>query len=622
MNDIQRISNIKGVFRNENREQGSTLVVVLVMMATMVAIAIGAIQITQLNVASSGAHKKSKQSFYAAEVGLDMAVNDIIQRFENLGVYTTTADNGGSPGITLGYRGHNVTYNITNPLAPFIYQTVAGNSTIFHFAHTYDIDSTASSATDNSVKNVQERIRILETPLVQYYIFWGGTGNNADLEVLPGPVMNSWGRIHANGDIYIGTNNQFTLANFDASGAFSPHLISAGGEIFTERKNNGNDYGSSNIFVRINDNQVAYLPHTTIPGGELRMIPNGDITTANEAAEEAAFNDYVLINEQVLTAPSQTQFFRGDFYENRATDPQNPNIDTMRIINNAAGNLEIWVTRPALEDVTAEVLAGTMPTGAPNITPPVRETAGVNQICDRRESDRWLDFYDIDLSLLHIWYLDHLTQEGLLPGRSGMLVYTSRSPHWTVGPVPFPNNDANRFDAIRLINMGGSTNLLFNTTVATDNPIYIHGHFNDGAGGGTVRGVALVGDAINILSNGFTTKLCSQAHTDIPNPPVTNINAAFFGGNVPTPAGGGTYSGGLENYPRFHERWGGVNCNILGSFINLWTSSQAVGNWGQGGVYQPPNRNWGWDVRFQNPNFWPPFIPSVFSVERVGYLDG
>jgi hypothetical protein len=187
--------------------------------------------------------------------------------------------------------------------------------------------------------------------------------------------------------------------------------------------------------------------------------------------------------------------------------------------------------------------------------------------------------------------------------------------------VPFLNNDPNRFDAIRLINMGGSTNLRYNTTVATDNPLYVHGHFNDGAGGGTVRGVALVADAINIFSQGFTSKLCTQAHTDIPNPPVTNINAAFFGGNVPTPSGGGNYSGGLENYPRFHERWGGINCNILGSFINLWTSSQATERWGKGGVYQPPNRNWGWDVRFQNPNFWPPFIPSVFSVERVGYLD-
>jgi len=615
MNSKKKLSHINNVVPHPgNGEQGSTLIIVLVLMATMIAIAIGALQVTQVNVASSGAHKKGKQAFYSAEVGLDVAVNDIITEFENLSVYTTTENKGGTPGFTRSYRGHDVYYNTTNPLDRFLYQTVAGNSTIFHYAHTFDIEATATSQTDNSVKSVRERIRILETPLVQYYIFYGGTGNNADLEILPGPVMNSWGRIHANGDIYIGTNNAFTLRNYDASGAFSPHLMSAGGEIFTERKNNGNDYGSSNIFVKTSDSQITVATPQ-------RMIPNGDITTANEATEEALFNDYVLINEDEYQAPSQTQFYRGQFYENRATDPQNPRVDTMRIIKNAAGNLEIWVTRPALENVTTEVLAGTMPTGAPSITAPVRETVGSNQFCDRRENDREVDFYDIDLSLLHIWYLDHLTQEALLPAGDGMLLYTSRSPHATVGPVPYPNAGS-RLDAIRLINMGGSTNLQLNTTVATDNPVYVQGHFNDGAGGGTVRGVALVADAINILSNGFTSKLCSQSHTSIPNPPVTNINAAFFGGNVPTPAGGGTYSGGLENYPRFHEKWGGVNCNILGSFINLWTSSQAIGNWGQSGVYQPPNRNWGWDVRFQNPNFWPPFIPSIFSVERVGYLEG
>jgi hypothetical protein len=213
---------------------------------------------------------------------------------------------------------------------------------------------------------------------------------------------------------------------------------------------------------------------------------------------------------------------------------------------------------------------------------------------------------------LHTWYVSHLTDEGLTPASDGMLIYTSRS---DPGTVPFPNS-ASRLQAIRLISIGGSpSDVLANTTLATDNPIYIQGDFNSG---GSVKGVALVADAINILSNAFTGRNCGTR----PIASVTNINAAFFGGNVPTPSGGGDYSGGLENYPRFHEDWsGGVNCNILGSFINLWTSSQAVGIWGDAD-YSPPVRNWGWDVRFQNPDFWPPFIPSIFSVERSGFLEG
>jgi hypothetical protein len=258
-----------------------------------------------------------------------------------------------------------------------------------------------------------------------------------------------------------------------------------------------------------------------------------------------------------------------------------------------------------------------MPNGEPAITPPVRESLGTTTLCDRREGDRYVDWTDIDLFWLHTWYESHMADEGINWAGDGMLIYTSRS---DPGTVPFPNTGTT-VQAIRLISLGGSpADLLANTTVATDNPIYIQGDFN--SGGGVVRGVALVADSVNILSNVFSSKLCSQSHTSIANATVTNINATFFGGNVPTPGGGGTYSGGLENYPRFHERWTGVNCNILGSFINLWTSSQAVGVWGQSNVYSPPNRNWGWDVRFQNPDFWPPFIPSIFSVELVGFYEG
>jgi Tfp pilus assembly protein PilX len=653
MNYLKRFSKINNtVFRQKNGEQGSSLIVVLVMLATMLAIAFGAIHTTQLNVTSSGAHKKGKQAFYSAEVGLDLAVNDIIQEFEDLAIYTVSENHNtndpGNPVVTETYRGFDVQYTVTNPLAPFIYQTVAGNSTIFHFAHTYDINSTATSLTDNSVQSVQERIRILETPLVQYYIFFGGTGNNADLELLPGPVMNSWGRIHANGDIYIGTGNTLTLRNYDNFGAFSPHLVSAGGEIFGERKNDGSNYDPTNFYIRKNDNQTAYLqapiedsvwldPPTnsvlppnvfvgTIPSGELEELPDDNVTTVTESRETDDFNDYLLINEQVLSAPGQTQFWRGGFYENRAEDPQNPLIDTMRIIEGSGGGIQIWVTRPAAEDVTAEVMnlgVGTLPSGLPDIVDPVRETVGTNTLCEDREGDKWVDFTDIDLSLLHTWYLDHLTSNGLFPAGGGLLVYTSRSPHEDDGPVPFLNKGA-RVQAIRLINMGGSTGLQANTTVATDNPIYVQGHFNDGASGNTVRGVALVSDAINVLSSNFSTK--TNCSSGLPNAAETNINAAFFGGNVPTPSGGGTYSGGLENYPRFHEDWspGGtkVDLNILGSFINLWTSSQSDGTWVYGAPrYEAPGREWGWDVRFQNPNFWPPFIPSVFSVERVGYLD-
>ena len=213
---------MKTLFNNfplARQEQGSTLVVYLFVLTAMAAVAIGALQAIVLNLETSYSHRNGKIAFYSAEVGLDLAVNDIISEFENLSVYTESAvdANADADGyITVNnYRNHDVKYKITNPVEKFLYQTVVGNTIIYHYAHTYDIESDATSLNNSSKEILNETIRILETPLVQYYIFYAGSGNAADLEILPGPTMNSWGRIHSNADIYIGAGNSF---NFSKTG--------------------------------------------------------------------------------------------------------------------------------------------------------------------------------------------------------------------------------------------------------------------------------------------------------------------------------------------------------------------------------------------------------------------
>ncbi|MBC8282487.1 MAG: hypothetical protein H8E32_01635, partial [Nitrospinae bacterium] len=139
------------------------------------------------------------------------------------------------------------------------------------------------------------------------------------------------------------------------------------------------------------------------------------------------------------------------------------------------------------------------------------------------------------------------------------------------------------------------------------------------------KGVALVGDAMNVLSNAFNTKTCNITQNQLYNNyrgSETTVYAALFAGHLPTSENGSNYSGGVHSYPRLHEWWTGAALNFRGSFINLWNSEQADGLWCLGGnCYSGPTRNWGWDVRFQEPTFWPPFIPSIFSVERVGFLE-
>ncbi len=102
----------------------------------------------------------------------------------------------------------------------------------------------------------------------------------------------------------------------------------------------------------------------------------------------------------------------------------------------------------------------------------------------------------------------------------------------------------------------------------------------------------MIGDAVNILSNSW---LDSRSGTN-PVASPTTVNAAIISGNVPS--GNGYYSGGVENFPRFLENWGGKQFTYYGSMIQLYQSKQAIGNWGAANVYGAPNRAWNFDTNF------------------------
>jgi hypothetical protein len=610
-------------FKLMRQEQGNTMLVYLFVLAAMAAVAVASLQTISLNLETSQGHKKGKNAFYSAEVGLDLAVNAIIDDFEDLIPYTESADDASadSDGFisVADYRNYAVKYQITNPLDSFLYQTVVGNTIIYHYAYTYDIEAQSTSNNDSSTETVNEQIRILETPLVQYFIFYGQSGNSADMELFPGPDMNSWGRIHSNGDIYIGSSSfqQISLRNYDEDDSLSPHSMTASGNIYTFAKDTGNDY-SGTVVVKTSSTGTTFTPTETL---------STDITSSNEATEEARFNNYVLVNEEPYSTPTKDLFERGGFYEQRAEDPGKSTIDGISIIGQGglgAGNIEVFVSRPTLTDVTALVLAGQDSNGdaiAGVPLPIIQETDDAFEDC--RENDRDVDTTDIDLYSLGLWYEGYLASHGLELAGDGMLIYTSRSPDSTFV------NDGDDLQAIRMITIDATSSpqLSDETTLATDNPIYVHGDFN------TVdtKGVALIGDAMNILSNAFGTKDCGISFFQLfqnYSAATTTVNAALFAGHVPTSPDGSVYSGGVHTYPRLHEDWtrrqagSTKSLNINGSFINLWDSEQATGEWCLGGdCYSGPTRIWGWDVKFQDPDYWPPFIPSIFSVERVGFLE-
>jgi len=123
-----------------------------------------------------------------------------------------------------------------------------------------------------------------------------------------------------------------------------------------------------------------------------------------------------------------------------------------------------------------------------------------------------------------------------------------------------------------------------------------------------------VGDAVTILSIDWDD---SQSWSGVDSRVAghTTVNGAILAGSVDTTAA--YYSGGMENFPRFLEKWGATHTfTYNGSMVKMFPSLYATEHWGKSGVYDPPVRNWTFDHNFDIATRLPPLTPSVLQVLR------
>jgi hypothetical protein len=176
-------------------------------------------------------------------------------------------------------------------------------------------------------------------------------------------------------------------------------------------------------------------------------------------------------------------------------------------------------------------------------------------------------------------------------------------------------------------------------TMVSDQAFYVEGHYNAGTPGFVKMPAAIMADTVNVLSANWSGENwgapglascrndCQSFQTLAARPGTpTTINAAFLAGVDTTTAG--NYNGGFENYPRFHESWGG-ELAYRGSFVSLGTPTRANGAWcGTGGssgsgcnIYNPPVRNWNYDMDFQLVENLPPLTPRVVAVQQILFTE-
>jgi len=186
-------------------------------------------------------------------------------------------------------------------------------------------------------------------------------------------------------------------------------------------------------------------------------------------------------------------------------------------------------------------------------------------------------------------------------------------------------------------------------SVVSDQAILVEGNFNKK----DKAPAAIMGDAINILSQGwevaapgpgfnvFANDLKSvfdldTGRRDVPARDVPGgasgqerfdrddslvINAAFLFGLGASTRAPDWYNGGLENFPRFLESWNGRRMNYRGSFVSLGEPPHQRNDWACGSgdacnIYDPPRRNYDYDLDFDRVENLPPLTPKVVYLQQ------
>jgi len=178
---------------------------------------------------------------------------------------------------------------------------------------------------------------------------------------------------------------------------------------------------------------------------------------------------------------------------------------------------------------------------------------------------------------------------------------------------------------------GAAPNPPCGLTIASENPVYIQGDYN--APGGSVAGAGTVAtsvaaDAVTMLSDNWNdvNSYIGPFNNGLRNAANTQYRVAIIAGKqIPfsLPAGEtqidfGT-DGGLHNFLRYIENWGGDTLTYEGSLVSFYFSRQAIGLY-KGTPYSPPSRQYAFDNNFtQGPQWLPPRTPSLRTVNTTGF---
>ncbi|HZR18367.1 MAG TPA: hypothetical protein VFE51_13825 [Verrucomicrobiae bacterium] len=427
------------------------------------------------------------------------------------------------------------------------------------YASTYTVLSNArqDGVLQDVVGAVLQQVQLARVPVFQFAMYSSG-----DMEISCGQPFTITGRVHSNGQLYVEPDNLLT---------FQSAVTSVGDLLFQRAPLDSRTAPVGSVVYQAPTS--SHVPALTLPIG---------VTNTLTAVRE-------IIEPPPPGEDPNSPMGRQRYFNQTDMLLVVTNIGTNVVVTGSSGRFNNFMVPVPTAQLTSFV-------------------STASSFYDSRES-KTVQPIDIDVAGLVAWSATNSNLRNALGSKDVSSVYV----------VDGRTLSGSALGAVRLKN--GTQLPPRGLTVATGRPLYILGNYNQynssnlgTSDTSTSLPASLAADAITVLSEGWSDATSAAAVGTRTAAPTT-VNSALLAGDVETTAT--SYSGGMENFPRYLETWGLANqFTFNGSMVKMFSSLYATNSWGGTNVYSPPKRVWAYDTNFDNPTRLPPLTPGLYKVIR------
>lgn len=286
-------------------QRGIVLVMALVLMGLLSALVGAYAMLVRADVGLRGGAGRARKAFYAAEAGLNVAMAETRNMFNDFAVpiaYTDTVTVGS------GSQQRTVTYSLEpdptcNPCPTQSIpagQPFAGLNTI---PYRYTVSSVAENTEGDEETELGAEFEVHNIPIFQFLAFYAN-----DLYIMPAPTMNLAGRVHTNGNLYLNVNAGATLSIGDRQPQMPFVQVSAAQNIY---RGGFKDYTGQICTGTV---IVDQLSDTALPSPDLDPRTLGCVGSGAAPVPQATLSGYLgsmLAGVSPMQTPSMNSIARG-----------------------------------------------------------------------------------------------------------------------------------------------------------------------------------------------------------------------------------------------------------------------------------------------------------------------